>query len=107
MADFTLKQHDTWPPMVAVLSDSNAPIDLTGSTIKMLLKTPTGGTSFSRTCTIVAPATDGRVRYDWISADTAAVNSFNMEFEITFPGGAVATVPNIGYYTIDVLADLG
>lgn len=107
MADFNLKQHDTWPPMEATLRDANVPIDLTGSSVLMLLKTSSGGTLFSRTCTIVAPGTDGNVKYDWIPADTANVNAFNMEFEITFPDGKIATIPNVGYYSVEVTADLG
>ena len=106
MADFVMKQHDTWPPLVAVLSDVNGPLDLTGATVKLILK-PTTGSNIVGSCSIVAPAADGRVRYNWVVGDTAAVSAFTGEFEITWGDGTVGTVPNDSYFTLAVVADLG
>jgi hypothetical protein len=112
MADVDIKRGDSWPPVDAVLSDQDGPIDLTTATsVKLLFKTTTGSTAYSRVCT-VTDALGGEVRYIWTLADaasgpTSAVNSFNIEWEITWSDGTVTTVPNVGYKTLSVVADLG
>jgi hypothetical protein len=112
MADVDIKRGDTWPPVDAVLSDQDGVIDLTTATVvKLLFKTATGSTTYSRNCTIT-DAPNGAVRYAWTLADaatgpTSAVNSFNIEWEITWSDGGTTTVPNVGYKTLAVTADLG
>jgi hypothetical protein len=106
MADVTIKQHDTYPPLDAVLEDQDGPIDLTtATTVKLILK-PTSGSSITGTCTVVTPAA-GLVSYTWIVGDTAVVTSYQGEFEITWATGKVTTVPNDGYFQVVVMADLG
>lgn len=112
MADVDIKRGDTWPPVDAVLSDQDGPINLTTATsVKLLFKTTTGSTTYSRVCTITDAAA-GKVRYAWTNLDastgpTSAVNSFNIEWEITWSDGGVTTVPNVGYKTLSIVADLG
>lgn len=112
MADVDIKRGDTWPPVDAVLSDQSGPIDLTtASSVKLLFKTVTGSTTYTRTCTITN-ALAGAVRYSWVAGDaatgpTSVVNSFNIEWEITWSDGGITTVPNVGYKTLSVTADLG
>lgn len=106
MADFSLKQHDTWPPLNATLSDANGPIDLTGATSVTLIMKPTGGGStITGTCTIVS-AVAGTIRYTWITGNTAVAGTYNLEFEILWSDGKIGTVPNEGYKTVEILADL-
>lgn len=107
MPDFTLKQHDTWPPLDAALVDANGPINLTtAASVKLILKTASGSTQIIGTCSIVS-AVAGTVRYLWQTSDTASVNTFNAEFEITWNDGKIETVPNSGYFEVAVVADLG
>lgn len=106
MADFTIKQNDTWPPLDAVLSDSNGPLNLTGCSVKILAKNATGTASWSATCEITGPVT-GNVRHNWRASDTASKQTFNVEWEITWPNLTTSTVPNKGYKTVEVVADLG
>lgn len=106
MADFTIKQHDTYPPLEAVLSDQDGVINLTtAANVKLILKA-IAGSPIVLTCTIVTPAA-GLVSYDWQTADTASVNQYQAEFQITWASGKITTVPNVGFYEIDVVADLG
>lgn len=111
-ADFSIKRGDSWPPIDAALSDQNGPINLTTATsVKLLFKTSTGSTTFTRTCTVTNPLT-GAVRYAWTTGDaatgpTSAPNTFNIEWEITWSDGTITTVPNIGYKSLVVVADLG
>ena len=108
MAAFTIKQHDTWPELNAQLKDANGNIDLTtASQVKLLAKNTTGSVSWSGTCTIV-DAIAGRVKYALqATPDTATINTYDAEFEITWASGKISTVPNDGYFQIEVKADLG
>lgn len=105
MPDRILKQHDLFPSLQATLSDDNGPIDLSTATgVKLLMRT--GGTLVSGACTIV-DARNGIVRYDWARGDTDTVGEYNVEFEITWPTALPETVPNDGYNSIEIQADLG
>lgn len=112
MADLTIKRGDTWPPVDASLSDQNGPINLTTATeVRMLLKTKSGSTSYSRVCEITGPLA-GWVRYAWTSGDastgpTSVANTFNAEWEIEWADGTITTVPNEGYKEIVITPDLG
>ena len=107
MADFTLKQRDTWPPLDAVLSHDTpaVPIDLTGATVRLILKTGAGTVAVDETCDIL-DAEAGAVRYQWDPADTATVATYQGEFEITFSDGRIATVPNDSFFEVKIVADL-
>lgn len=107
MADLTIKQHDTHPPIEATLSDANGPVNLTGSTVKLILKSAgAGSTVITGTCTIVSAAA-GTVRYDWLAPDTASVNTLSGEFEVTWSTGKITTFPNDAYFSVEIKADLG
>lgn len=107
MADFTLKQNDTWPPLEAVLTDANGAVNLTGASVRMILKSAgAGSTVIQGACTIVS-AVEGRVRYTWLAADTSLVNTLSGEFEVTWGDGKITTFPNDGYFTVEIKADLG
>ena len=107
MANFSLKQNDTWPALNATLSDVNGPINLTtATTVKIIIKPTGGGSAITGTCTIVSAAA-GTVRYSWVSGDTALAGTYQGEFEITWADGKIGTVPNEGYFSLEILADLG
>src|ERR1700733_8450843 len=94
--DLTIKQGDTWPPLAAILSDANGPIDLsTATTIEIWMK-GISGTVVSGLCTPVDAAA-GSIIYSWGPTDTAVPDTYNVEFEITWSGGGEETVPNDSY----------
>lgn len=113
MADWVMKQNDTWPPLgdattpVILKDDTGAAINLTGASVKLFIRPADDplGTPISRTVTIVTPAS-GTVRYDWVAADTATVGEFIFEFQITFGDGKIATVPTVGYYSLSIIDDI-
>lgn len=107
MADYTIKQHDTWPPIEATLSDDVGPMDLTGATVKLLLKSAGAGTTLVEGVCEIVSAAGGTVKYEWDPADTASVNTFSGEFEITWANSTITTVPNDGYFSVEIKADLG
>jgi hypothetical protein len=112
MADWVMKQNDTWPPLgdavtpVVLKDDTDTPINLTGATVKLFIRKADGtGSPLSRTVTIVTAA-NGTVRYEWDPADTADVGDFVMEYQITFGDGKIATVPTEGYLTLSIIDDI-
>lgn len=107
MADFTIKQNDTWPPLEGVLTDANGAVNLTGASVRLILKSAgAGNTVLGGACDIVS-AVEGRVRYTWLPADTQTVNTLNGEFEVTWGDGKVTTFPNDAYFSVEIKADLG
>lgn len=106
MADVTIKQHDTYPPLAATLSDAVGPVNLTGSTVRVILKDRAGPTVLAAACTITNAA-GGKVSYNWLPADTAAARVYDGEFEVTWGDGTITTFPNDAYFSVEVKADLG
>lgn len=109
MADFSIKQNDTGPPLEAVLSDAEGPIDLsTATSVKLLLRGQKriGAVTVSGVCTIVTPLL-GEVKYTWVPADTIVADLYLAEFEIQWADGTIWTIPNDKYFYVDMLDDLG
>lgn len=118
MADLTpfiIKQNDTRPNLVAVLQDGvgtgASPIDLTtAKAVRFIMrgknKKDNDGPKTKRECDITDPS-KGVVTYVWMAADTDTVSEFNGEFEIEWEDGGIETVPNNGYFAINIVDDLG
>lgn len=105
MADLTIKQHDTYPPLTAALKTSGVAIDLTTATaVKVILKGAT--VTVTGTCTVTGAST-GAVSYQWVTGDTAVADTYNGEFEVTWSDGKIETIPNDSYFTVVIKADLG
>lgn len=110
--DRIFKQHDTWPPLDVTLSDANGPIDLTdASEVRLLMKgqKTSGAVTVDGVMTIDPDqvTNTGHVTYDWVSPDTDVVDTYQTEFQITWTGGGIETVPNGDYNSIEIIADLG
>jgi len=62
----------------------NTNYDLTGHTAIFEMTSVYGGTpKIDAAATIVAPATDGRVRYTFTAADTDTVDRYHADIEVT------------------------
>lgn len=105
---FYIKKRDRLPVIVGTVKDGNGVIvNLTGATAKFIMSATPGGTPLiNAVATILAPATAGRVKYDWLAADTLTPGTYYGEFEITFPGPLLETFPNSGWITIVIQIDL-
>lgn len=112
MADLTIKANDTHPDLVVTLSDESGAVDLTSATqVKLIMKS----TVVSPVVTVTGMMTKdpdqvtntGRASYGWIAEDTATPDTYDAEFEVTWPSSEVQTFPNSGYKEIVIEADLG
>lgn len=111
------KQHDTWPPGLAVLKAPNAVtgivevIDLTTATeVKIVARAKTASdptAPFFKVKVTVVEATAGLVSYTPIEAHTETVQELNAEFEINWGSGKIQSVPVTGYFLINITDDLG
>ena len=110
MADFEIKQDDTWPPLgdavePVVLSDARGVINLTGATVDFFAKHESGTPIIEGACTILTAA-DGEIMYEWEAADTDTAGEYTFEFQITFGDGKKATVPTSGYKSLTIHPDI-
>lgn len=106
MADINVKRNDLAPSVSAVLYASGAVIDLTGATVKFIMKLRGGSEKVNAACVIVTP-TAGAVRYDWAGTDTDTAGTYDAEFQVTFPTTKKLTCPNNKHLEVLVYPDVG
>jgi hypothetical protein len=103
MADFEIKSGNTAPALVSTLYDGPNPLNLSGATVAMRMRSVSGGTLVvNAPASIVGDPTLGEVSYQWQPADTANVGDFEVEWVVTFLGGQVQTFPTEGYTTVTI-----
>lgn len=103
---FHLKFGDTKPSIEAkLLDESNVTIDLTGSTVKILMQHKLTGARKSFVCSILDPV-KGLIRYNWSTTDFDIPGLYLAEFEITYPDNNIQTIPNNNYVEVYVAPDL-
>lgn len=106
-----IKRGDREPKFSAKLAVDNAGQDLTGCSVKFIMKKPGAATpKISAAATIdqtVDSSTFGDVSYSWGATDTDELGLFRAEFEVTFANGNKRTWPADGYLLIQVVEDLG
>lgn len=106
-----IKQGDTAPPLEATLRDAvtKAPVDLTGATQVRFKMRPAGSgatPTVDANAAIIGDPVNGRVRYVWVDADTAVPGRYEAEYQITWADTTKQTVPNEGYFFVNVIGDL-
>jgi len=108
LTTFTIKQGDRLPALAATLKFADGTIkDLTGHTVKFLMRSAKTGTVKVNGNASVVLASAGTVRYDWAGSDTDTVGHYQGEFETTETAtGKKTTFPNSGYLTIRVGDDI-
>lgn len=87
------KQGDTEPPLVIVVTDDGAAVDLTTATE---IRLRTYGSVALETTTVTGDA-DGNVTYEWQPGDTDTAGKFQAEVRVTTASGGKQTFPNEGY----------
>jgi hypothetical protein len=103
---FTIKQNDTSPSMQASLTDSSLnPIDLTGASVALHMKSTSGVIKISSAMSITN-ASGGVVQYNWFTGDTDTVGTYYVEFQVTYSDGSIETFPNSGNKAVSIVREL-
>lgn len=99
-----VKQNDTSRSLTDTLTQGGSPIDLTGSTVKILFKL--NDTLVEAAATIDADPTTGVVSAEIPVAVVSTVGRWHTEWEITYANQKQLSVPTSGYNTLIVNPDL-
>ena len=103
---FSIKQNDTSPSLQATLKDyALAPINLTGATVKLHMKSIDGTLKVNTNMTVVEEL-NGIIKYDWQVGDTDTVGTYYVEFKVTYADASIETFPNNGNKVINVVREL-
>lgn len=104
--DFTLKVGGTAPPIeIQVLTGLREVVDITGATSPEfhMWKRRTREVIVDATAEITSAST-GTLAYGWEPEDTAEAGLYEAEFQFTLASGeGTVTIPNDGYYLIEIL----
>ncbi len=104
---FIIKRGDTRPALeVALQEQDGTPLVLDGATVRLILRSRQG-VKINRAPMVIADAETALARYAWQAGDTDTAGTFEAECEVTFADGGVETVPNEGYISVRINADLG
>jgi len=115
MADLTIKQGDTWPPVRGrAATEADGTVDLTAAdSMKLIIKHQTSPTILEVVPVAIDPGTnDGfNWQYTWADGDTDELGTYDVELEVTWNSGTtppeVQTFPNEGFVELAVVPDLG
>lgn len=101
-----VKQGDAGSKITATLYGGDGqPANLTGATVRFLMRAPGGSLKVNGTATL-EDAAGGVVSYTWAAADLDTPGTYDAEWEVTYAGGAKQTFPSDRYLRIVVLDDL-
>lgn len=106
--DFSMKQNDRLPSFdVVVMTGLKEIVDLTD------FSTPTFHMWNKRTREVIVDAaativsaTGGLLRYSWAAADTDIPGLYEAEFGLVYTGSLPMTIPNDGYYLIEITPEI-
>jgi hypothetical protein len=105
---FTIKKGDTSPFLVASLKDaSETAVDLTGATVVFNMADLDDNLVVTNGSCTILNEDQGRIKYEWQTADTVNDGVFRGEFQVTYVNGDVETFPNASYFRVRILDDLG
>ena len=104
---FSIKQNDTSPPIRAILKDGDGvAINLDGASVRFHMRVIGASTTTVDAAATIISSAGGIVQYNWIAADTAAIGSYQAEFEVTYSDSTVETFPNNGYIRVEIIDDI-
>jgi hypothetical protein len=104
---FYIKQNDTGPAMLATLQDASGnAINLVGASVRFHMRSVMGGNPVVDAAATVVTAASGIVRYNWVSADTNTIGTYQAEFEVTYADASIETFPNDSYIPVQIIDDI-
>jgi hypothetical protein len=110
---FELKRNDLRPHYRIQLTETDPntptttrPVDLTAATAAYFLMKQNNVLKINRGAMTFIDRTNGIVEYPWVSGDTNASGSYDVEVEVNW-SGKPQTFPSKGYFTVTISDDLG
>lgn len=104
---FYIKQNDTSPAIQATLKDVDGNVvDLSGATVRFHMRKQGATTAKVDAAATIVDDIGGVVRYNWTSANTDTVGTYQAEFEVTYSDETVETFPNATYLKVKVVDDI-
>lgn len=101
-----IKKGDREPAYTGQLLVGGAPVNLTGRSVRFIMKHSVTGAVKVAVAATITDATNGRVSHSWGATDTDTVGLYRAEWEVT-SAGLKRTFPAKGYLYIEVWDDLG
>lgn len=105
MATVYVKRNDHSRDITDTLKKNGVAIDVTGATVLFKMRNQETGVPTSKAGAVVS-GPDGTVKVTLTSTETGSCGVFDVEWEVTFAGGAVLSVPDNGFHTLEVVEDL-
>ena len=107
-AIFFIKRNDTLPALRIKLKDTGCLGKIqtfnlssaTGATFTMVDKS--GNYKIFEQPSTITCFSGGTIQYNWQNGDTSENGIFKAEFQISFSGGTIMTVPQIGTINIEI-----
>ena len=100
----TFVQGDTAPTLVSTIHLEDNPYtitNLTGATVKFQMrKSDDRRFTVNAVATIVGSPTAGNVSYDWGANDLVVPGTYQIQWEVTFPGGRIQTTATTETVTV-------
>src|SRR5580765_6545913 len=104
MTTVNIKQHDTKGIFTDTLKVDGVVVNLTGCTVRFLLRKP--GLTITQSATVVTPLA-GDVSYQPVAGDVSETGKYQQEWEVTFGDSRILTFPNGDYNVVIIEDDLG
>jgi len=93
MATFTT--GDTSPALTGTCTSNGAAVNITGATLALHLRKPSGTTVTKVASIVSGPA--GTWSYTWVTGDLDEAGTWRVEVQVTFSGGAIQTFGPINF----------
>jgi hypothetical protein len=110
---FVIKRGDTLPAIESTLYESvdgvESVVSLAGASAVYFRLREAGANGefvFSKEGSIIAPASDGVVAYDWEEGDTETPGKYVAEWEVHFGPGKIRTFPSISVIPVTILNNI-
>lgn len=104
---FYIKRNDTSPALLASLQDANGTaVDMTAASVRFHMRQINSQVVKVDADAVIVAAEQGEVRYNWQTADTDTIGSYQAEFEVTYSDGTIETFPNDGYIPVNIVGDI-
>ena len=106
---FYIKANDTASFITRELKDAfGATVNVTGARVVFSMRVkPAGAIKVDAETAVIVTGGTGRVRYEWIAANTNTADEYEGEFQVTYANGKIQTFPNDGHIPVVVTDDIG